>query len=128
KPPAALVEVQAYVYDAKAGIADLYAVDGDVVRADRLRGEARELHERFERDFWMEAESCYAQALDGNKRQVPAVTSNAGHALWCGIASPERGAAVTRRLMELGMYTGWGVRTLSSAYPIYNTLSHHNGS
>src|SRR5207244_3282706 len=92
KPPAALVEVQAYVYAAKAGIADLYAVDGDVVRADRLRGEARELHERFERDFWMEAESCYAQALDGNKRQVPAVTSNAGHALWCGIAAPGRPA------------------------------------
>jgi len=128
KLPAALVEVQAYVYAAKAGIADLYAVDGDVVRADRLRGEARELHERFERDFWMEAESCYAQALDGNKRQVPAVTSNAGHALWCGIAAPARAARVARRLMEPDMYTGWGIRTLSSKYPTYNPMSYHNGS
>jgi glycogen debranching enzyme len=56
------------------------------------------------------------------------VTSNAGHALWCSIASPERGAAVTRRLMELDMYTGWGIRTLSSKYPTYNPMSYHNGS
>src|SRR5207245_9085753 len=90
--------------------------------------EANELRIRFERDFWMEAQQCYAQALDGDKEQVPAVTSNAGHALWCGIASPERAAAVTRRLMELDMNTGWGIRTLSSKYPMYNPISYHNGS
>ena len=128
KLPAALVEVQAYVYAAKMGIADLYAVDGDRGRADRLRGEARELRERFERDFWMPGESCYAQALDGDKKQVPAVTSNAGHALWCGIASPERASALVRRLMSPDMYTGWGIRTLSSRYPTYNPMSYHNGS
>jgi glycogen debranching enzyme len=128
KLPAALVEVQAYVYAAKMGVADLYELDGDQARAERLRAEARELQTRFERDFWMEGEQCYAQALDGDKKQVPAVTSNAGHALWCGIASPERGATVTRRLMELDMYTGWGIRTLSSKYPTYNPMSYHNGS
>jgi glycogen debranching enzyme len=128
KLPAALVEVQAYVYAAKIGVADLYEIDGDRTRADRLRGEAKDLQARFERDFWMEAEQCYAQALDGDKKQVTAVTSNAGHALWCGIASPERGVAVTRRLMQLDMYTGWGIRTLSSTYPTYNPMSYHNGS
>ncbi|TMF26568.1 MAG: amylo-alpha-1,6-glucosidase [Chloroflexi bacterium] len=128
KLPAALVEVQGYVYAAKTGIADLYEVDGDRVRADRLRGEARELRERFERDFWMTGEECYAQALDGDKKQVPAVTSNAGHALWSGIASEDHGGAVVRRLMAQDMYTGWGVRTLSSRYPTYNPMSYHNGS
>ena len=128
KLPAALVEVQAYVYAAKMGVADLYELDGDRTRADRLRGEAKELQTRFERDFWMGAEQCYAQALDGDKKQVPAVTSNAGHALWCGIASPERAAAIARRLLELDMYTGWGIRTLSSKYPTYNPMSYHNGS
>ena len=126
--PAALVEVQAYVYAAKIGLADLYALDGDAARADRLRGEARELRERFERDFWMPAEDCYAQALDGHKNQVPAVTSNAAHALWCGIASAEHAAAMVRRLMQPDMYTGWGLRTLSSRYPTYNPMSYHNGS
>ena len=126
--PAALVEVQAYVYAAKMGLAELYAVDGEHTRADTLRGQARELREQFERDFWMEDEGCYAQALDGSKRQVPAVTSNAGHALWAGIASPERGRRTAARLLAPDMFTGWGVRTLSSTYPTYNPMSYHNGS
>ncbi len=126
--PAALVEVQAYVYAAKTGLADLYEVDGHPERAERLRAEARELAARFERDFWMDDERCYAQALDGDKRPVRAVTSNAGHALWCGIASPARAEQLVARLMEPDMFTGWGVRTLSSRYPTFNPMSYHNGS
>jgi glycogen debranching enzyme len=126
--PAALVEVQAYVYAAKTGLADLYAIDGDSKRAERLRAEAAELRERFERDFWMPDQSSYAQALDAKKRQVPAVTSNAAHALWGGISTPEHAALLVRRLMEPDMYTGWGLRTLSSRYPTYNPMSYHNGS
>jgi glycogen debranching enzyme len=30
--------------------------------------------------------------------------------------------------MEPDMYTGWGIRTLSSKYPTYNPMSYHNGS
>jgi glycogen debranching enzyme len=126
--PAALVEVQGYVYAAKMGLAELYEVDGDRARAERLRGEARELAQRFERDFWMEDERCYAQALDARKQRIPAVTSNAGHALWSGIAGMDRAAHVARRLMEPDMFTGWGIRTLSSEYPTYNPMSYHNGS
>ncbi len=126
--PAALVEVQAYLYAAKTGMADLYAIDGDNKRAERLRSEAADLRRRFARDFWMPNESCFAQALNASKRQVPAVTSNAAHALWAGIATPEHAAALVRRLMEPDMYTGWGLRTLSSRYPTYNPMSYHNGS
>jgi glycogen debranching enzyme len=126
--PAALVEAQAYVYAAKRGLADLYAIDGETERAATLRAEAAALAERFERDFWMENEGCYAQALDGNKKQVPAVTSNAGHALWAGIARPDRARRVAERLMAPDMFSGWGVRTLSSTYPTYNPMSYHNGS
>jgi glycogen debranching enzyme len=128
KLPAALVEIQAYVYAAKIGMADLYEVDGDTKRAAKLREEAADLRARFARDFWMPAHSAYAQALDGNKKQVAAVTSNAAHALWAGIALPEHAASLVRRLMEPDMYTGWGVRTLSSRYPTYNPMSYHNGS
>jgi glycogen debranching enzyme len=126
--PAALVEAQAYVYAAKRGLADLYAIDGETERAATLRAEAASLAERFERDFWMENEGCYAQALDGNKKQVPAVTSNAGHALWAGIARPDRARRVVERLMAPDMFSGWGVRTLSSTYTTYNPMSYHNGS
>jgi glycogen debranching enzyme len=126
--PAALVEVQAYVHMAKSGLADLYELDGDRSRADRLRGEARELAEQFDRDFWMPEEHCYAQALDAHRKQVAAVTSNAGHALWAGIARPDRAREVAERLMRPDMFTGWGIRTLSSEYPTYNPMSYHNGS
>jgi glycogen debranching enzyme len=30
--------------------------------------------------------------------------------------------------MAQDMYTGWGIRTLSSQYPTYNPMSYHNGS
>ena len=126
--PAALVEVQAYVHMAKSGLADLYELDGDHARADRLRGQARELAQQFERDFWMPDERCYAQALDASRKQVAAVTSNAGHALWAGIAAPDRAREVVHRLMQPDMFTGWGIRTLSSGYPTYNPMSYHNGS
>ena len=126
--PAALVEVQAYVYHAKRGMGDLASLDGDAQRAARLHSEAEALRERFEEAFWMPGERCYAQALDASKRQIDAVTSNAGHALWAGIAGPERGALVVERLMERDMFSGWGVRTLSSGYPTYNPMSYHNGS
>ncbi|CAN5127877.1 glycogen debranching N-terminal domain-containing protein [soil metagenome] len=128
KLPAALVEVQGYVFAAKMVLAELHALDGDEGRAGRLRGEARELAEQFERDFWMDGESCYAQALDGDKRQVPAVTSNAGHALWTGIARSDRARLVAARLLAPDMFTGWGIRTLSTGYPTYNPMSYHNGS
>ncbi|GAC1698654.1 MAG: glycogen debranching N-terminal domain-containing protein [Candidatus Limnocylindrales bacterium] len=128
KLPAALVEVQAYVYAAKRALADLYAADGRPERAGQLRAQAASLAERFERDFWMEDEGCYAQALDGDKKQVTAVTSNAGHALWAGIARPDRARRVVERLMATDMFSGWGVRTLSAEYPTYNPMSYHNGS
>ena len=86
------------------------------------------LRVRFNRDFWLADEECYAQALDRDKRPVPAVTSNAGHPLWSGIAGEEKGAALARRLMTPDMCAGWGVRTLSTLYPSYNPISYHNGS
>ena len=105
--PAALVEVQAYVYRAKHGLADLARAMGDDDLANRLAAEAASLRERFEAAFWLESESCYAQALDARKQPVVAVTSNAGHALWAGIASPARAARLVERLMRPDMSTGW---------------------
>lgn len=126
--PTALVEVQAYVYAAKRGMAELASAMGDRERALALQREADALRERFEDAFWLSEERCYAQALDAHKRPVDAVTSNAGHALWAGIASSERAALVTARLMEPDVFSGWGIRTLSSQYPTYNPMSYHNGS
>jgi glycogen debranching enzyme len=70
----------------------------------------------------------YAYALDGDKKQVQTIASNSGHLLWSGIASPEHAARVVTRLMAPDMWSGWGVRTLSSDNPAYNPFSYQNGS
>ena len=79
--PAALVEVQGYVYQAKAGLALIAQARGDAELSRRLNSEAEVLKHRFNHDFWMEDEGFFAQALDGAKRPVRAITSNVGHAL-----------------------------------------------
>ncbi len=126
--PIALVEVQGYVYEARLAAARLLRLLGDEATAMDQEQKAAVLRVRFNRDFWLADEECYAQALDRDKRPVPAVTSNAGHALWSGIAGEERAAALARRLMAPDLCAGWGIRTLSDAYPSYNPISYHNGS
>lgn len=128
EPPIALVEAQGYLYAAKMGMAELLMSRGDKVTGARLAGEAQVLRERFNRDFWMPEAGFYAQALDGSNHQVPGVSSNPGHALYCGIADPDKAAQVVERLMMPDMLCGWGIRTLSSKEPHFNPMSYHNGS
>ncbi len=70
----------------------------------------------------------YALALDGKKRPCRVRSSNAGHALWTGIAPPERAAGVARALMTRSSFSGWGVRTVPVGEARYNPMSYHNGS
>ncbi len=128
EPPIALIEVQGYVYAAKMGMSELLTSRGDKANGSRLAKEAFLLKERFNHDFWMPTQGFYAQALDGSKRQVPSISSNAGHALFCGIADDDKAAQVVQRLMSPDMLSGWGIRTLSSAEPSFNPMSYHNGS
>jgi glycogen debranching enzyme len=127
-PPIAMVEVQAYVYAAKLSMADLYVRRGDQSTAARLRQEAAALHDRFDRDFWVESLGCYAMALEAEKQPLRVVSSNAGHALWCGIAEPAKAARVAERLMADDMFSGWGVRTLSAGCKGYNPIGYHLGT
>lgn len=128
KGPIALAEVQAYVYLAKQRVADMFDDLGNPGRAQVLRDQAAVLRKRFDDAFWMEDERYYALALDGDKKQVRAVTSNPAHGLYCGIIPPERAADVAERLLEPDMFSGWGVRTMSKSALAYNPMSYHNGS
>ncbi len=128
KGPKALCELQGYVFDAKQRLADAADYFGDSTWADQLRREAAALQSRFEEQFWCEDVGFYAYALDGDKRPVKTIASNAGHLLWSGIARRDRAERVVRRLMEPDMWSGWGIRTLSESNPAYNPFSYHNGS
>ncbi|MDQ3871855.1 MAG: amylo-alpha-1,6-glucosidase, partial [Chloroflexota bacterium] len=126
--PLALVEVQAYVYAARRNVAFLARARGEEEFAAAQEAAAEALRQRFEEAFWMPDSGTYAMALDREKRQVDAIASNAGHALWCGIASPERAARVADSLASREMWSGWGIRTLSSAMNGYNPIGYHIGS
>jgi glycogen debranching enzyme len=130
EPPIALCEVQGYVYDAKVRAAELAeAVWGEAELAARLRSEAAGLYDRFNEDFWVDARGgYYAEALDADKRQADALTSNIGHLLWSGIVPEERAALLRDRLFSPAMFSGWGIRTLSSEDARYNPIRYHNGT
>ena len=126
--PLATCELQGYVWDAKLRMADVYEILGRPADARRLRREAKELYERFNDVFWWDAEGTYYLALDGAKKPVKSVASNAGHLLQSGIVPPERAGRVVERLLADDMWSGWGVRTLSSEHAAYNPFSYHTGS
>ncbi|MGC4192734.1 MAG: glycogen debranching N-terminal domain-containing protein [Thermomicrobiales bacterium] len=126
--PIALVEVQGYLYAAYAGLAAAARRRGDAAWADELAAKAERVRQMVEDRYWMEDAGFYAQALDGGKRQVDAISSNPGHLLFCGLPSPERAARVASVLASPELNCGWGVRTLSTSMATYNPLSYHNGS
>jgi len=129
KPPLALVEVQAYAYRAKQAIATLFERSGDARTAARLRAEADELRERFNRDFWSAKSDFLVLGLSGPSRSpIDVISSNPAHALWAGIVLPERAEAITRRLMADDLYSGWGIRTLSERERAYNPIGYHLGT
>jgi len=129
EPPIALCEVQGYAYDARLRAARLARLAwGDPALADRLEAEAAELRRRFNVNFWSADRGHFVYALDGEKRQVDALTSNVGHLLWSGIVDEERAAAVVDRLMAPDMFSGWGIRTMSSQDDGYNPIEYHNGT
>src|SRR4029077_19340756 len=124
----ALCEVQGYVYAAKREMAGVCRALGRSEAASALDRQAEALRERFEDAFWCEELSTYAIALDGEKQPCQVVSSNAGHALFAGIASTERAHRVAQTLLDRDSYSGWGVRTLAASARRYNPMSYHNGS
>jgi glycogen debranching enzyme len=126
--PIALAEVQAYVYEAKRLAAEMCTALGEHERASRLAAAASDLRQRFQDAFWCDELGLYAMALDGHKQPCRVASSNTGHALWAGIASPEHAARMAQRLFDEDMFSGWGLRTIGSGQSRYNPMSYHNGS
>ena len=126
--PLATVELQGYLYAARLAIAELLDETGEHEAAGALRAAVRELQAIVEDSFWQEDRDFYALALDGRKQPVTSISSNPGHLLWTGLPRPERAEAVAQRLLEDDLFTGWGLRTLSSKHERYNPLSYQRGS
>jgi glycogen debranching enzyme len=126
--PIATCELQGYWYAAQELMALLSWVMDARDDAAAHRQSAAALKERFKEDWWVEDEQFIALALDPDKRQVRAVTSNVGHCLACGIIDRERLSAIVGRMFAPDLFSGWGIRTLSTRHAFYNPLSYHRGT
>jgi glycogen debranching enzyme len=126
--PIALCEVQGYVFLGKSMLATLARALGELELAERLAQQAGQLRQRFQAAFWCEQLGSYALALDGAKQQCRVLSSNAGQALWSGIAAPDHARRMIDTLMGGEFFSGWGIRTIAEGQPRYNPMSYHNGS
>ncbi|HWJ93150.1 MAG TPA: amylo-alpha-1,6-glucosidase, partial [Telluria sp.] len=126
--PIALCEVQGYVYEAKLRAAELATLLGEKRLAWELEDSALRLKERFNEVFWCEEIGTYALALDGAKQQCKVASSNAGHALWTGIATHDYALRVADQLLSDDFFCGWGIRTIPINAARYNPMAYHNGS
>lgn len=129
----ALAEVQGYAFAAAlhaAALLEDLPADGSSSLPERLRAWAHALKETFHRSFWCkDAQGPYiALALDGRKHPVDGVASNMGHLLGTGILDVDQERTVVARLMDPTMFSGYGIRTLSTTNGGYGPLRYHGGS
>ncbi|MGD8505636.1 MAG: amylo-alpha-1,6-glucosidase, partial [Candidatus Bathyarchaeota archaeon] len=128
KPPVAIAEAQGYVYAAYGSIISLAKSlsQNEVSRIALSR--AQVLKRKFNRDFWMAKEKYFALALDGEKKQREAVTSNSGHLLFTGIIAKDKMKPLISRLFQQDLWTPYGLRNHSSEEYDFDPYSYHCGT
>jgi len=126
--PLSTVEEQAFHWLALQRMAEILMALGEDGRAQEFLARTQELARRWHAAFWMEEEGFYAMALDRDKQPVRSIGSNPGHALAVGLVPAGCARAVADRLLAPDLFSGWGVRTLSSRHPSYNPLAYHLGT
>lgn len=128
EPPIAVCEIQGYYYAALEFAAVFAVVLGHPRQGRAIWSRAKELKQRFNRDFWIEEEGYVGFGLDANKRLIRSITSNAAQCLATGIVTDEHSPALVARMFQPDLFSGWGIRTLSTRNAAYNPLSYHLGS
>ena len=129
KTPIEIVEVQGYQYFALKKIAYLSKIIfKDKKFSQKLKERAKKLKRKFNKEFWMEDKKFFALALDGDKKQIKYITSNAGHLLFTEIIDKNKVDLVVKRLFAKDMWTKYGIRTHSELEENFDPLSYHAGS
>jgi glycogen debranching enzyme len=126
--PLAVSEVQGYAYAAYAAASGWLRRLGEPGRADEWAERAERLRTAFDAAFWLDDLGTYAMALDGAKRPLGVLNSDAGQLLWTGIVPDARAPRLVATLLSEPSWSGWGLRTLGAGEARYNPVSYHNGS
>src|SRR5690606_18766985 len=111
KAPIALCEVQGYVYQAYQEGAYLAQRMKETTLSRIWSQKAVKLKQQFNQSFWDPENKTYVIDLDKDKVPSRVLNSNAGHALYSGIADKDKAAVLAETLMSDTMFSGWGIRT-----------------
>ena len=126
--PLATCELQGYWFAAQQLMAVMSWTMDERENAKALWRSAMELKARFNRDWWLPEDGFIALAFDRDHRPARSVASNVGHCLASGIIDDAHIPPVVGRLFAPDMFSGWGIRTLSTMHPSYNPLGYHLGT
>jgi len=129
--PIALCEAQGYAVRAGRQAADMLDSLG-IGGAGELRAWAEDLAERFRSAFWvadrLTGGRYPAIALDARGRAVDGMASNMGHLLGTGLLNADEQRVVVDRLMDPVLFSGFGIRTLSTTNGGYWPMRYHAGA
>jgi glycogen debranching enzyme len=115
EPPLADVDSQAAAYAALRALAALDPDAGWERRADELRAR-------------LSALGPDVVAVEAGDRPVPGAGSQLGWLLWADALDDGAREAAAERLCEPDVLTEYGLRTLSSASPVFAPHAYHRGS
>src|SRR5690606_39367505 len=102
--PIAPVEVQGYAHRALRTFAAIARADGEIDRAGDLEAKAEALAGRINGAYWLG--DWYAQALDGARRPVDAISSNGAQLLFSGAVPPDRAESMVERMLRPDLWSG----------------------
>lgn len=94
----------------------------------KLSEKAEKLKEEFNQRFWMPEKEFFALALDGDKRQIPKVTSSPGQLLFTGIVDEDKREKVVNKLFSKELWTPYGIRMWSKEEYDFDPLSYRCGA
>ena len=126
--PIAMVESQGYARDALLACERMFRLLEDPETAENCRTVADALKASFKDAFWWPEEECFALGVDGHGRRIDAVGTNQGRCLMSDLIDVEQREAVVRRLMKPDVFTGLGLRTLSTTAVTYSPSRHQRGA
>jgi glycogen debranching enzyme len=126
--PITLIGIQGLFFAAKQLMGLAFTSAGEERRGAHLLIEAEQLKRRFNETFWIPETQYFGMALDPAKKLVRTESEDPGQCLAHGIIDDDRTEAVANRLMQPDLFSGWGVRTLSSRHPAFNPFAYHLGS
>ncbi|RJQ33251.1 MAG: hypothetical protein C4562_00790 [Actinobacteria bacterium] len=126
EPPISSVEIQGYKYQALISLNYLAEIINKKLPVEQSR--INDLRKKINDCFWVKRKKFFAIGLDSAKEQIAIISSNPGHLLYSEAIDEDKAAMVVERLMKPDMFSGWGIRTISSREIRFSPFSYHNGS